>query len=99
MEIQPLGKEPCEAAALPPLKSSEVDYQVFGVRQTAQLVICEYKRRLNQATMELHNIYVERLVKATKPATFWDRVTNKKLEPPPKPTIEQLLGLPEVPST
>jgi hypothetical protein len=70
--VPPLAREPCDAAELPAgPKPGEVDYQVFGVRQTGRLEMCEEKRALGVSAMDLHNAYVDRLVNDLRPRPWW----------------------------
>lgn len=87
MEVPGLVREPCEAASLPPAKASEVDYQVFGVRQTAKLEKCDDKRALGVQAMDLHNAYVDRLVDTLRPTTLWERITGRHPPAPPKAAL------------
>ena len=87
VSVPPLVRERCEGAELPPPRAGETDYQVFGVRQTGKLEKCDDKRALGVAAMDLHNTYVERLVDAVRPPTFWERIIGKRPRPPPKPTL------------
>lgn len=89
VEIPALAQERCEAAELPPAPSpGEADYQVFGLRQTAQLEKCDYKRAVGVAAMQIHNRYVDRLVEELRPPTLWQRLAGKRPRDPPKPSLE-----------
>lgn len=91
MEVPGLARERCAAAELPaPPNPDEADYQVFGVRQTAALEKCDYKRALGVAAMDLHNAYVDRLVAELRPPTLWERLAGKHPRPPPKPSLEDV---------
>lgn len=72
-------REPCVGAPLPPPPApSEVDYQVFGVRQTSKLAECENKRRLGVEAMDLHNRYVDKLTESLDPPSLWQKVFGRK---------------------
>jgi len=82
VEVPPTVREKCVGAELPPPpKPSEKDYQVFGARQTTKLELCEGKRALAVDAMDLHNTYVDRLVDAVRPPTFWERIVGKRKRP------------------
>lgn len=86
--VPPLAREPCEGAELPPGPNpGEPEYQVFGVRQTGKLEKCDDKRALGVAAADLHNAYVDRLVKIVRPPTFWERIVGKHPAAPPKPSL------------
>lgn len=77
--VPPLARERCEGAELPKGPApGEVDYQVFGVRQTAKLEKCEDKRALGVAAADLHNAYVDRLAERLRPPTLFERLFGKR---------------------
>lgn len=91
--VPPLAREACAPAELPaPPSPAEADYQVFGVRQTAALQTCNYKRAVGVAAMDLHNAYVDRLVDELRPPTLWERMLGKHPKDPPKPDLQTWLA-------
>lgn len=73
--VPALAREPCQAAPLPQGRSpGETDYQVFGIRQTTKLELCDGKRALGVEAADLHNRYVDQLVDELKPRSWWRRL-------------------------
>ena len=77
-DVPQLAREKCEGAELPPrVKAGEADYQIFGMRQTAKLEQCEFKRALGVEASDLHNQYVEKLVQTLSPKPWWQRLFGR----------------------
>lgn len=73
-----IAREPCAGAPLPGPNPGEPDYQVFGVLQTGQLVICDQKRQLALAAGDILNRSADQLVRELRPATGWERIFGKR---------------------
>lgn len=72
VQVPAEARKPCEGAPLPTgPKPGEPEYQVFGIRQTTKLELCDGKRALAVEASDLHNQYVDRLVKDLKPRPWY----------------------------
>jgi hypothetical protein len=68
-------------------------YAAFGVDQTGALEVCDRKRALGVATMDLHNIYVDRLADNLKRSNSGWRIFGRQPKPPVRPTLDELEGI------
>jgi hypothetical protein len=68
-------------------------YAAFGVDQTGSLEVCDRKRALGVAAMDLHNIYIDRLADNLKPPTVGQRIFGRHQKPPPRPSMDELEGI------